>query len=40
MNGKISNETALAQAILDKRVGQTVEVNCKKPYEVTIISVK
>ncbi|HCV54420.1 MAG: transcription elongation factor GreA [Galactobacillus timonensis] len=40
LNGKISNETALAQAILDKRVGQTVEVNCKKPYEVTIISVK
>ena len=40
LNGKISNETELAQAILDKRVGQTVEVNCKKPYEVTIISVK
>ena len=40
LNGKISNETALAQSILDKRVGQTVEVNCKKPYEVTIISVK
>ncbi len=40
LNGKISNETPLAQAILDKRVGQTVEVNCKKPYEVTIISVK
>ena len=40
LNGKISNETALAQAILDTRVGQTVEVNCKKPYEVTIISVK
>ena len=40
LNGKISNETQLAQAILDKKPGQTVEVNCKKPYAVVIVSVK
>lgn len=40
LNGRISNETPLAQAIMDKHPGQTVEVNCNKPYSVTIISVK
>lgn len=40
LNGKISNETQLAQAILDKKAGQTVEVSCKKPYSVVIVSVK
>jgi transcription elongation factor GreA len=40
LNGRISNETPLAQAILDKKPGQTVEVNCTKPYSVTVISVK
>jgi len=40
LNGKLSNETPLAQAILDKKVGQTVEVNVAKPYKVIIIKVK
>lgn len=40
LNGKLSNETPLAQAILDCRVGETVEVNVAKPYKVIIIDIK
>lgn len=40
LNGKLSNETPLAQAILDKKVGTTVTVPVAEPYEVVIIKVK
>ncbi len=40
LNGKLSNETPLALAIMDKRAGQIVEVNVKVPYSVVIVSVK
>ena len=40
LNGKLSNETPLAQAILNKKVGTTVTVNVKKPYKVIIVKVK
>ncbi len=40
LNGKLSNETPLAQAILDKRIGSTVTVPVKKPYQVMIVKVK
>ncbi len=39
LNGKLSNETPLAQAILDKKVGDKVFVESKIPYEVVIIEV-
>lgn len=40
LNGKLSNESPLALAILDKKVGSTVTVNVKEPYEVIIVKVK
>ena len=40
LNGKLSNETPLAMAILDKKVGSTVSVNAKTPYEVIIVKAK
>lgn len=40
LNGKLSNESPLAQAILDKKIGSTVTVNVKNPYEVLIAKVK
>ena len=40
LNGKLSNETPLAQAILDKRIGSTVTVPVKSPYQVMIVKVK
>lgn len=40
LNGKLSNETPLAQAILDKKVGATVTVNVGSPYDVMIVKVK
>lgn len=40
LNGKLSNMTPLAIAILDKKIGSTVTVNVDKPYEVKILSVK
>ena len=40
LNGKLSNETPLAQAILDKKVGTTVTVQVKVPYDVTVEKVK
>lgn len=40
-NNKISNETPLVKAILDKRPGETVLVRgVDEPYEVTIVSVR
>ncbi len=40
LNGKLSNVTPLAAAILDKKVGAVVEVEVDEPYEVKILSVK
>ena len=40
LNGKLSNETPLAQAILEAKVGQVREVTgIAKPYSVKILSV-
>ncbi|MBR2991502.1 MAG: transcription elongation factor GreA [Solobacterium sp.] len=39
LNGKLSNETPLAAAILDKKVGAKATVNVKKPYQVEIVKV-
>ena len=40
LNGKLSNETPLAVAILDSKVGQTVNVNVANPYQVIIVDIK
>lgn len=40
LNGKISNETPLAQAILGSKAGDVVTVEVAKPYKVTIVSIK
>lgn len=40
LNGKLSNVTPLAEAILDKKVGSICEVDVDKPYDVKILSVK
>ncbi|MEA4875018.1 transcription elongation factor GreA [Anaerorhabdus sp.] len=40
LNGKLSNVTPLAAAILDKKVGAVVEVEVDEPYEVKILSIK
>lgn len=40
LNGKLSNVTPLAVAILDKKVGSKCTVSVEKPYDVTIISIK
>ena len=39
LNGRLSNVTPLAEAILNKRVGDTVTVKVDEPYEVQIVSV-
>lgn len=39
LNGKLSNVTPLAMAILDKRVGSTVQVDVDEPYKVKIIEI-
>ena len=39
LNGIISNDSPLASAILDAKVGQKVTVNVDKPYEVIIIDI-
>lgn len=39
LNGKLSNVTPLAEAILDQKVGSVVEVKVDKPYQVKILSV-
>ena len=40
LNGKLSNQTPLAQAILDHKVGAVVTVDVDEPYDVEIISIK
>lgn len=40
LNGKLSNVTPLAVAIMDKKIGTTVEVDVDKPYKVKILAVK
>lgn len=40
INGKLSNETPLAQAIMDKKAGTTVTVNVSNPYDVLIVKLK
>jgi transcription elongation factor GreA len=39
LQGKLSNETPLAAAIIDKKVGDTVEVSVRTPYEVQILDI-
>ncbi len=39
LNGKLSNETPLAKAIMDSRVGDTRTVEVSSPYEVIIIDI-
>ena len=39
LNGLLSNETLLAQAILDKKVDDVCTVQCDKPYEVKITKI-
>lgn len=39
LNGKLSNATPLAEAILDQKVGSVVSVNATIPYEVRIIKI-
>ncbi len=39
LNGKLSNVTPLAEAIIDKKVGSVVTVNCDAPYDVKILKV-
>ena len=39
LNGLLSNETPLASAILDKRVGDVVTVSVDKPYDVKITKI-
>ena len=40
LNGKLSNESPLATAILDGKLGETYEVAVDKPYKVMIIDIK
>ena len=39
LNGKLSNVTPLAEAILDQKVGSVITVNSKIPYQVKIVKV-
>ena len=40
LNGKLSNVTPLAMAILDKKINSVVTVHVEEPYDVQIISIK
>ena len=40
LNGLLSNVTPLAEAILDRKVGDVVTVNVDKPYDVKILNIK
>ncbi len=40
LNRKLSNETPLAKAIIDRKVGDTVAVDVKVPYNVIIVDIK
>ncbi|MBR4444431.1 MAG: transcription elongation factor GreA [Solobacterium sp.] len=39
-NGLISNDSPLAAAIMNHKIGDTVTVNVKKPYSVIIINIE
>lgn len=39
LNGRISNETPLAKAIMGKGVNEEAEVNCRSPYSVKILAI-
>ena len=40
LNGKLSNVTPLAEAILEHKVGQTVEVLVDEPYQVKLLEIR
>ena len=40
LNGKLSNVTPLAEAILEHKVGQTVELLVDEPYQVKILEIR
>ena len=40
LNGKVSNATPLAEAILEKKVGTVVTVKVDEPYDVKIVEIK
>ena len=40
LNGKLSNSTPLAEAILEQKAGSTVTVKVDEPYEVKILEIK
>ena len=40
INGKLSHVTPLAEAILERKVGDIVEVNVEKAYKVKILAVR
>lgn len=40
LNGKVSNATPLAEAILEKKVGAVVTVEVDEPYDVKIVEIK
>ena len=40
LNGKLSNATPLAEAILEQKVGSVVTVDVDEPYDVKIIEIK
>lgn len=39
-NGKLSNATPLAMALLDSKVGSVVKVHVEEPYDVKILALK
>lgn len=39
LNGKISNESPLAKAIMGHGINEEVEVNCRSPYMVKILAI-
>ncbi|MGN1405598.1 MAG: transcription elongation factor GreA [Erysipelotrichaceae bacterium] len=40
LNGKVSNATPLAEAILEQKVGSIVTVEVDEPYDVKIVEIK
>ena len=40
LNGKLSNVTPLAEAILERKVGSTVTVDVENSYKVTIVAIE
>ena len=40
INGKLSNVSPLAQALLDRKEGDVVTVNVDDPYEVKVLSIE